>query len=263
MKADIDRLKEKKNNSDDSKKLKKMKEELKSANKKTEEAITTNDNLNKKLGQEVSARAHAEKEIVSQSALQLIIEKGTQNQDTDLRQPEAGKAKAKSGQECKDFNKPKGCSYGSRCKHEHIKRDGLGTKKDCTHWMASECSFTDKACNYAHDPAKKGIKTKQAFFAQGIQQHLPAQGLEGQSMSMQDQVNFHVNMMMQQKNSNPTFPTFPLAGNVSSQGLGGASSSAQRMDSQSQVFGMQPAWTPQQLTVAQMVQQALLQQHML
>ena len=61
-----------------------------------------------------------------------------------------------------------------------------------TGWRASAVSLTRPS----HDPAKKGIKTKQAFFAQGVQQHLPVQWLESQSMSMQDQVNFHVNMMI-------------------------------------------------------------------
>ena len=186
MDKDITRLKEKKANSDDTKKLKKVKEELKLANKKTDNVSKLNDNLNSRLGQEVTARAHAEKEVVRltqcQSALQLIIEKGTQNQPDDRRHTESAKAKPKSGQECKDFNKPKGCSYGNRCKHEHVKKGGLEIKRDCTHWMESECNFTDKACNHAHDPAKKGIKTRQAFFSQGNQQ-IPAQGLESQNMN--------------------------------------------------------------------------------
>ena len=261
MDKDLTRLKEKKANPDDAKKLKKVKDELKLANKKTEETTKMNENLNIRLGQEVSARAHAEKEIVRltqcQSALQLIIEKGTPNQHQAQSLNDSVKAKSKLGTECKDFNKPNGCSRGNRCRFDHVQKGGLETRDDCTHWMERECQFTDKACKYAHDPAKKGIKSKQTFFSQGIQQ-TPAQGLESQNMSLQDQVNCQVHMMLQQKNSNHTFPTFPMAGSASHNG--GFSSSAQRMDGQSQVYGIQPTWNPQQLTITQMVQQALLQQ---
>ena len=219
MMKDIDRLKEKKSNSDEAKKMKKTKDELKQTNKKLEETIKAKETLNVKFGQEVSARAHAEKEVVRltqcQDALQLIIEKGKPN-EKETRQNGATNKSNKTGIECKDFNKPAGCSYGDRCKFEHIRRNGLENKRDCSHWMEGECSFTDKACKYAHEQAKKGSKMKsnQTFLYQGNQSQHPSQGLENQSV--QDQVKYHVKMMMnQQGSSNPSFPTYQLAGSAS------------------------------------------------
>ena len=245
MKADIDRLKEKKANSEEAKKLKKTKDELKLATKNLEETIKIKENLNVRLGQEVSARAHAEKEVVRltqcQSALQLIAEKGNSNQigNSTTKQTGTFNGKKPTGIKCKDFNKLNGCSYGDRCKFDHIKEGGLEVKKDCSHWMEGECNFTDKACKYSHDPTKKGIKMKanSAFFHQGNQPQIPAQGLENQST--QDQVNFYVKMMTQQGNSNLTFPTCQMVGNSE---MGANSNSAQGMDVQRQTFQPHPTF---------------------
>ena len=243
MKADIDRLKEKKTNSEEAKKLKKTKDELKLANKNLEETIKSKENLNVRLSEEVSARAHAEKEVVRltqcQSALQLIAERGNPNQIGNITLKQTVNGKKPVGIKCKDFNKPNGCSYGDRCKFDHIKEGGLEARKDCSHWLEGECNFTDKACKYSHDPTKKGIKMKanSAFFYQGNQPQNPAQGLD--NLSTQDQVNFYVKMMTQQGNSNPTFPTYQPGGKS---GMEAYSRSAQGPEVQHQAFPSLPTY---------------------
>ena len=72
MNTDINQLKQKKNNSDYSKKLKELKNKLRLSNKNTDEANKTNENLNQKLGQEVLLRAHAEKEVIRLTQCQSI-----------------------------------------------------------------------------------------------------------------------------------------------------------------------------------------------
>ena len=66
--------------------------------------------------------------------------------------------KHKVNVQCRDFEKPNGCSWGDKCKFLHGEKQGLGKTKDCSYWMDGNCHYLDSCWNI-HNPAKKGVKS--------------------------------------------------------------------------------------------------------
>ena len=113
--------------------------------------------------------------------------------DTMTRANEARNTEKKSKRTCREFNKPQGCSWGSKCRFVHGSEEGMVNKSDCSFWLEGRCRFSDQDCRNTHDPIKKGTKqngTKrkcQAGFRIApvqspppglVRQQISAQGLE-------------------------------------------------------------------------------------
>ena len=110
--------------------------------------------------------------------------------DTMTRANEARNNDKKSIRKCREFNKPKGCSWGTKCRFDHDPEDEMVTKSDCSFWLEGRCKFSDEDCRNTHNPTKKGNKqtankgNKQAVF-QIAQNQSPPPGLDTQQISAQ------------------------------------------------------------------------------
>ena len=85
--------------------------------------------------------------------------------------------KPKVNVQCRDFDKPNGCSWGTRCRFDHGDVQGLVKATDCAYWLEGHCRFTEEVCWNTHNPSKKGSKSKesqesgQSVFQEGQAQH--------------------------------------------------------------------------------------------
>ena len=191
MKTEIAKLKEEKGggtNQEIAKKLKKTTDELKAMSKMVDEAEKAKEELNIKVGKEMSLRAKAEADnIIMQNcikALQSVVD----NKETNQK---------KTKERCSFLDKPGGCKKGEKCNFQNP--EGVPTtagRQDCTFWMTGRCKYSETECRGEHDPAKKGIngKTRNEMtgFAESLAQVLgqasqveatrnPTQGLESQN----------------------------------------------------------------------------------
>ena len=129
VKKELDKIKEEKGggtNQDLAKKLKKATDDLKVKAKLLDESEKAKEELNIKVGKEISLRAKAEADAVMLQdcvkALQSVV-------DSKTTSKEATKDKEK----CSFLEKPGGCKKGSRCRFQHPgEENSRAGKTDCT-----------------------------------------------------------------------------------------------------------------------------------
>ena len=198
MKKEITKLKEENGggtNQEIAKKLKKANDDLKNKTKLVEEVEKAKEELNMKVGKEMSLRAKAEGDAQMLQncvkALQSVVDRQNSKETT----------REKSKERCNFIGKSGGCKKGSKCAFWHPEGEELKDgKPDCTFWMTGYCKYGElfsifTVCNKKHDPIKKGSKSKNKTkdetpgFAESLAQVLsqanpteaqrsPAQGLD-------------------------------------------------------------------------------------
>ena len=239
MKAEMNKMKEENGggtNKDLAKKLKKATDDLKVKTKQLEESDKAKEELNLKVGKEMSLRAKAEgdTEMLQNcvKALQSVVDKQNTKENS----------KDKSKDRCTFLDKPGGCKKGSQCNFWHpeggVPRAG---RPDCSFWVNGFCKYEAAECSKEHDPIKKGTKTKNkkdevASFAESLVQALgqvsnveaarsSSQGMDGQNvLSM-------IQRAIQPTNLHTPPPPFPMAGRTtqSYQQAGSSSDPAQQI----------------------------------
>ena len=238
MKVEMNKMKEENGggtNRDIAKKLKKATDDLKVKSKLLEESEKAKEELNIKVGKEMSLRAKAEgdTEMLQNcvKALQSVVDKQNTKENN----------KDKSKDRCTFLDKPGGCKKGSKCNFWHPEGDvPRAGRPDCSFWMNGFCKYEAAECSKEHDPFKKGTKTRNkkdegASFAESLVQALgqvssveaarsSSQGLDGQNV-----------LSLIQRAIQPTLhtppPPFPTAGRITqiSQQAGSSSDPAQQI----------------------------------
>ena len=124
---------------------------LREANDRLEKSKMENLELLRKLEEETKTKSEALDKV---STLTKVVE--AVNNNVKEQRP----SKNKKDINCRDYNTPKGCAWGSRCKFYHEEDQGLGKNVDCSYWMEGHCRFSNKVCWNKHNPAMKGSKQK-------------------------------------------------------------------------------------------------------
>ena len=194
MKTEIVKLKEENGggtNQEIAKKLKKATDELKIKSKMLDEAERAKEELNIKVGTEMSIRAKSEADNVMLQNCIKALQSVVDNKETNQK---------KVKERCSFLDKPGGCKKGLKCNFQHPEGEPMKAgRQDCVFWLTGRCKYPDTECRGEHDPAKKGSNGKKKDnmmgFAESLVQVLdqanqmeatwnPAQGLEGQSNIM-------------------------------------------------------------------------------
>ena len=145
---------------------------MKAINEKLKIVEKVNEELVEKLRVETTEKEKAENSVNNVMSVMKTI----------TRANEASNTERKSLRKCREVNKPKGCSWGTKCRFSHKQDEEMANKTDCTFWLEGKCRFSDEDCRKTHDPTKKGTKqtvnkgTKQAVF-QIAQVQSPPPGL--------------------------------------------------------------------------------------
>ena len=147
MRKEVDKLKSENGggtNTDLAKKLKKATDDLKAKTKLLEESEKAKEELNIKVGKEISSRAKAEADAVMLQdcvkALQSVVDSKTTT-------------KVHNKERCSFLDKPGGCKKGASCKFQHTEGESSKAgKQDCNFWMAGGCKFSEAECSKSHDP---------------------------------------------------------------------------------------------------------------
>ena len=122
---------------------------VKAINEKLNNVEKANEELVEKLRVETTEKEKAENAVNNVMSVMKTITKAN----------EARNKERKSLRKCREFNKPQGCSWGSKCRFSHKQDEDMVNKSDCSFWLEGQCRFSDQVCRNTHDPTKKGSKS--------------------------------------------------------------------------------------------------------
>ena len=190
--------------------------------------------------QEKLMKAEKEKEELKEKLVEVIESRNTQMKVVESVSNNVvikKNKKLKDKVPCRNYKKPDGCSWGSKCKFLHGEDPRLGKDQDCADWMDGECRFPAEVCWNKHDPAKKGVKAResqpsQSDFQVGMEQQglAPRQvqaagGMDGEEWMtassrkkkgrMKEKMSQQKEQELQKKREGLAAPTCPMDGESS------------------------------------------------